>query len=797
MADPVHEHRLEGCTPTPLAGYLKALGVLRLLSSPVNNVRGEAADAAARGWWQDECLHLRTRLDRDALQRFFLEDYAPSPIIAPWNGRAGFLEEDEDKPRESAKATVAVENSKASRLEQMRETIDLLRGNALLSHLNSQRRRIKALKRDKTASKDELAQVRKEAKATKSALLPDIRSRADPRHLEFIDACFVLAEDERAAPLLGSGGNDGSRDFGVNFAEALSSLVDFGTGVPTARAEAEIEPALFGSGQPVTERGSMGQFGPGQGGANGSTGYEGWNPLNQWDIVLALEGTLVWSGALTRRWGAMTEGRAAFPFTFEPSGAGAGGLSAEDPNRPRGEIWTPIWDKPSIRAEIDTLFAEGRLTVGRSTASTGLDAARSVAQLGIARGISAFERYTLIQPDAKMPYQATPLGRFRPPSGRPHSDLIADLDAGEWLAWARRLAREKTAPARAREAMRRLEDALFEMTRGEGAQPVQAALSALGGFVDWLANSRAGREKGSPPPRFRPEWLWRADDRSPEFRVAEALASLGWPALPERSAIPESAADPEEDEPVDAPSAAEKTADEVAHVRQAPRMTAHLAPVAEHSVARRHRRWAETDQPTVVWGAGGLVANMIAVLERRLVEQAMRGLDDKPLAGSVGCRTADIAAFLHPGFDDARCAALLAGLVWAQPRGFELKGEDATPLPFAYAALKPLFSPDATLRETWLLPPSGRLPVPPGLTARLRRGDVDGAVRDGLARARASGLASPFDPARLRLGSTRFGAGVDPRRLAAALLIPLRDDDLKRLARERAYPEEEETDDAA
>ena len=81
---------LNGCTPTPLASYLKAIGVLRLISSPANHVSGEAADAHARGWWQNECFHLRTTLSRDTLLHFFLHDYAPSPIIAPWNGGSGF-----------------------------------------------------------------------------------------------------------------------------------------------------------------------------------------------------------------------------------------------------------------------------------------------------------------------------------------------------------------------------------------------------------------------------------------------------------------------------------------------------------------------------------------------------------------------------------------------------------------------------------------------------------------------------------------------------------------------------------
>ena len=98
-----HTHRLDGCAPIPLASYLKALGVLRLVSSPGNNVNGEAADSAARGWWQNERFHLRTRLDRKALLRFFLDDYAPSPIISPWNGGSGFYyREDPKRPTDPA-----------------------------------------------------------------------------------------------------------------------------------------------------------------------------------------------------------------------------------------------------------------------------------------------------------------------------------------------------------------------------------------------------------------------------------------------------------------------------------------------------------------------------------------------------------------------------------------------------------------------------------------------------------------------------------------------------------------------
>ena len=828
---------LRGCAPTPLASYLKALGVLRLVSSPANHAAGAAAAPHARGWWENECFHLRTTLGRDALLRFFLHDYAPSPIIAPWNGRAGFLEGDagETSSRGGAVLMRAVENSECRRLELMRSTVASLRNNAHLAEYNRLRAHAKRLQDASKSLKGEekkrndahKSRVEKAAKTVKSLLLPSLRSETATDHVGYIDACYVLTTEEAAAPLLGSGGNDGSRDFGVNFAEKLQELVDFGDGSPTARARTELESALLDVARRAQEHGSMGQFSPGQGGPNGTTGYEGYNPLNAWDVVLAMEGTMAFAGALTRQWGTTGGSRAAFPFTFEPTGAGAGSLSSEDPNRPRGEVWTPVWTKPATFSEAAAIFAEGRLTVGERTARTGLDAARSVARIGAARGIGGFERYSIIQPDSKMPYQATPLGRFNTPD-RPRRDLVSDLDAGDWLSRARRLAgNKKTAPARAGQAMRRLEDALFEMTvanlESDGARN---ALMALGSLVGWLASNPTARKELRPPPLISPDWLQRADDGSAEFRVAAALAALGLPALP-RPAQQAGAQDAEaahhagdraDGESTTAPEtpAGEDSAGAPGRARSdaATPMVAHFAPLDERSFVYRgnfgtRRAWSAGDTPpTVVWGAGPLVPNLIAVLERRLVEASSRGLEDKQLAGATAARLADVAAFLSADFDDARCAALLAGLVWARPARLRSATgpSGASPVPFAYAALKPLFTPDAALRAAGVLPAAARLPVPPGPIARLRAGGgsrdgraTDAAVRLALARARASGLPAPFAASRpgLRgsaLEAGRMGAGVPADRLAAALLIPIGDRGLSALL-ERAYPSAPTDDD--
>lgn len=82
-APPAGKHRLvlSGCTPIPLAGYLKALGILRLVA--------EQADSDARGCWQNDQFVLESRFDKQGLRRFLLEDYQPTPLLAPWGARSG------------------------------------------------------------------------------------------------------------------------------------------------------------------------------------------------------------------------------------------------------------------------------------------------------------------------------------------------------------------------------------------------------------------------------------------------------------------------------------------------------------------------------------------------------------------------------------------------------------------------------------------------------------------------------------------------------------------------------------
>ncbi len=783
-----HNHLvLRGCAPTPLASYLKALGVLRLLSSDANNIRGAPADPYVRGWWEDERFHLRTSLGRDEVLAFFLHDYAPSPIIAPWNGRAGFLEGDtgQDSTREGAVLIREIEHSKAARLRNMRSTIHVLRGTRLLTTLDDLRAQSKSLgKRIKTLQgkarqdcQEEKGSVDTREKLIKSTLLlPSLRSQTTTEHVVYMDACVALASNPVYAPLLVSGGVDGSRDFGVNYATHVTRVIDLADGTPRDHTAAELQSALFGFTHLTRGRGSMGMYTPGHGGYNATTGYESTgSPLNSWDQILGMEGILVFVGALTRRWIVAGTNRGAFPFSFRPTTAGAGRLSGDDRNRARGEIWTPLWDRPAASSEVASIFAEGRLTIGRQAAQNGLDAARAISRLGLQRGIRAFERYTLVVPGRNQLHQATPLGRFVIPE-RTRRDLTSDLDAHGWLNSVRSwTSNRKRCPAQGRTLIRQIEDALFQMTKGSQALVARGArcgLTRIGDFVQWLVPNQQARSAMRPPPLLSREWLFSADDGSPEFRIAAALAGLGIPDRVEQTLSP----------------------------NEAPPMAAHLAPLTN----RRRSGFAEKTPPTVVWGHGGLVGNLITVLERRLVEASVRRLEDKPLDSAGFARLSDVAAFLRGGFDDRRCAALLAGMVWARPVRFQNKKREPAPervtLPFAYEVLKPIFSPNRALVRIGAIPVGATIPIPPGLISQLRGSGnntngraINRTVRTAFARARASGLPSPFDPVisggnRSAPSARRIGVGVSPQRLAAALLIPVHDRALTRLIN-RVYPD--------
>ncbi len=767
--------RLHGCTATPLASYLKALGVLRLISSPANHAHGVAADVHARGWWENGHFHLATCLGADALVRFFLHDYAPSAIIAPWNGGSGFY------PKDNKEGIGPLTGALAARFRVIAEGI--------------------AVAADEVRRRGWDARPEGDAKAS---LIATLRGRLADSALHWLDAAVALSGARLSFPqLLGTGGNDGRLDFTNNFMRRLvaarNGLFDAATGEPAPVSEPLLRAALQATAARGLRSYSAGQFAPGAaGGANATVGYDGSPHANPWDFVLALEGAVLFAGAATRRHEGAQEAGASFPFTVRPTAAGWGAVADADRNSVRAEFWAPLWRRPAGCDELLGLLKEGRAILHGKTARDGLDFARAASTLGTSRGITAFQRYGFVMRQGNM-YLAAPLGTRRVTARVPEmAELINDFDTGGWLQQVRRLAQDSNAPARARQVMKRFQDALFALTEAQVTSiTVQNALVLLGEIAGWLATSPDARAAIRPPPRLRPAWVQRADDGSAEYRAAAALASLGWtprrgsdtPAHPDAS---HSGA--EETDAGDAPVAYRATAD--AQQPLTP-MAAYLVPVASTTVFRRFREWdPDNGRSLAVRDSGGLIANLVDVLEQRARSSSM----DQPVVAAAPTHADVVAEFLSESFDDSRCARLLGGLVWSRPAPPlpARSGAAATLLPFAYAALKLLFAPGHVvdgLAQRRDEDRQRRIPLPPGLVPRLRSGDVIEALRLTFARARASGIASPF-----ALGSvgrtSGFGVGTDGRRLAASMLIPIHEYELQKLL-ERAYPTEKESEDVA
>lgn len=667
----MHEIELAGCRSTPLASYLKALGVLRLIF--------EQADHAVRGFWTAQAFVMRSLLDADALVTFFAERYRPTPMVAPWNGGSGFF------PKDNTAGIDAIVADSSPRFESYRSVIDESRS---------------ALAR--------LGLVEKPEKEAKTRLISELRSSWPDVGLQWLDAAIVLSEaGPRYPPLLGTGGNDGRLDFTNNQMQRLAELLVAGGDGSIG----QLRSALFGDPVPGLSKGSaIGQFSPAAaGGANAVAGFERDALVNPWDYVLMLEGALVFATAVTRRNEATTPGSLVFPFVVRAAGAGYASAARADEDASRDEMWLPLWSKPTGMAELSGLFTEGRAKVNGRTARTAVDFARAIAGLGIDRGIDAFERFGFHVRNG-LSYFATPLGRWSVARQRP-VDLLSEIEP--WLDAVRRAAGDSFAPASLRRAASVLDDAILAMCQRGGAARVGQVLSAIGEIEAVCARSPKARDVLSPVRPLRADWLAVTDDRSPEYRLASALASIG--------------------------------------------LREHMVPVR----AARPWQWQKETDGRTVWSEADLVRNLHAVLMRREID-ASHGLH--PRLPKRWASLDQVAAFIDGNIDDERLTSLLRGLSlidWAEVSP-ERPPRRAARLPPAAFAL--LF-----LARVNGIPGSDEIRTTPGLITKAVAGDLLGATARARRRLIGAGMAPTCSPLSLPAEQTR--------RIAAALLFPIAPED--------------------
>ncbi len=696
MTEPVV---LYGCAPEPLIHYLKALGVLRLVA--------EQLDPHVRGAWRGDAFVLDTVKTRDEVASFFLNDYCPTPIVAPWNGSSGFYPSDK---KQRAMIEVLC-GTQASRFNSYRQTAQ-----AAQSVVGGR----------KQQPKDE----------EKAEMLRAARRVFPEAALDWLDAAYVLGQEKPDyPPLLGSGGNDGRLDFTVNFiARLLTVLPEFLIAENHSQDRIEqsmvqLRVALFADGIARLEKAAVGQFHPaGVGGANAEQGISGDSFVNPWDFIFAIEGSLLLASTTVRQLAAGARIKSSFPFTVRNSTVGYG--TAIIGEKIRAELWLPLWSRLSSYSEIAHIFREGRVQFSRQRkiVRTGFDFARAVAELGIDRGIESFQRYAFIERNGQANL-ATPLGRFEVWE-RPLAGLIHDIDS--WLdSFSRAASGDKVQPRFIR-AQQHIEDAIFRLCENGLADHLREVLISLGAAESELAGGEKFRSEKNlrPAGGLRLSWLRECNDRSDEFKLAAALASICG-------------------------------ANVSGSIRE------NIEPV---KITEKGIEWA-VKSVSAVWGNNSLEENLATVLHRRSIEAKANSLSHPILTSRRFASLKTVKAFLNSETDDARIEELLHGLILLNWHKVEqdFKPQTQAPviepsLPRAYALLKLLFLPDGKFQRT---ENSTTITIKhePAIVPLLKAGRVRDALLIAYQRLKSSGLTP--------VTSEFHYDDSNGTRLAAALLIPI------------------------
>jgi CRISPR-associated protein Csx17 len=687
----LHLHHLTGCAPIPLAHYLKAIGILRLIA--------QQKDPDVRGFWRDQHFCLLTRLDGAALEAFFLDDYAPTSIFNPWGARSGFYPGSSEKTARERLNTI--EKSSTERLASFRHDIASIRD---------------VVKR--------FGGRKPEGEQAEANFIGEIRSVTRGSAAEWMSTvAAVVGSSQKFPALMGTGGNEGSGGYPSAY---VQSVIECVLHTDRRRVAERLSHALFGDsefrpGDLWNE--TFGQFLPN---GNGSA----------WDFLLAFEGAVSFRSSITRRAAAGPGDRfLSSPFFLPHHALGTASTARIDEyavnkgreNPGRGEQWFPLWESPASFDELSATISDGRCSVGRQTARRPLDAAQAISQRGVAQGITGFVRYGYLQRRNMATHLAVPLGVLQV---REHGASRLLDEIRPWLVRVHREARKKGAETRSVLAERKLSESAFLAVQSNAPRAWQDLLVACSS-VELLHASGTGFGAG-PCPTLSPGWLAAAEDDSPEWRLALSLGSA--------------AREYQDGRPLDS-------------------VRAHALPI-DPKKGWSYEIGADTrltNNPRVVMAGRDPMSDLIALVERRLVEASQRGSRTLPLVArrGTGARLADLARFIVGQVDAERVVALgraLMALDWERVRPSRVRVASRGPRPDEpWEALRLCMLPFPVRERS--------VATEPAVFRRLATGDMAGAVELALRRLRASGFRPPL-----------AAASADPRTArhwAAALAFPI------------------------
>jgi len=264
-------------------------------------------------------------------------------------------------------------------------------------------------------------------------------------------------------------------------------------------------------------------------------------------------------------------------------------------------------------------------------------------------------------------------------------------------------------------------------------------LAALGRIEQYFAVRDPHKEPklNQPLAGLTPRWLQASDDGSVEFRLAAALASIG-------------------------------ATGKVGPLR------ANLSPIDP----QRNANWANGSGQRA-WAGCDLCGRLAGVLRRRIMDAERLGCERNPLWAELTVAAEDAATLIHGPVDEDMIEALLFGMGLIDWKDASMSGIAAdrtrewreaageAQVPRSWVLLKYLFLPGpvATAEGDDIVMRSEEAIVPLLCADRVKE-----ACEIAIRRWRASGLRPPH---------IRFERDAAGTRLAAALLLPVRESTLK------------------
>ncbi len=613
-----------------------------------------------------------------------------------------------------------------------------------------------------------------DTKAKSSAEVWRLRNSRSVREVQVLECHLVGLSRNQFNPVFGTGGTLGQRDFADVWCECLKKArpatkpANAAADVPAKpttsprkkskarlNAEAWLDAALSGNDTAelpiVSAAGTWFVF------ANKSfnTG-QGWfreGRLSPWLFLLAAEGALLLVGDVNRRLSLRARPYAVFPFVCDPAQpttAGEVGMS-------KGEFWAPLWDCPATIAEVRHLLQRGLARLGNRAAHAPHEFAVAALAAGTDAGVTEFVRFDLRQTTSAKVYEAVPqehIAVSRPDTADNADRLAASALLSSLIPWLNRLPfepRDSKQRGRFRGLRGPVEAAIIRVSeRPDEAERWQHLLLLLSRQQARIDRNKSFREKLPPLPWLHPDWFSRAwPDRLPcpeEVVLARAIASIG-----AGTAYP---------------------------------LLSNLFGVELDR--RRKPTFVQGDRPPrVVWNDAEPLRVFGQVLSRRLLDAESGKL--LPLGGTCLAPFGAVARLLSGGDLDLEQVAewtLAFSLIdWraARPRG----RRDS--LPFAGELLllglfRPIFHENPHRLFEWL-PKEPKPALARRILHLIQFGYLEEAIRAAQGYYQAAGRSVVNVP-----GSRSFDDNL-PARLAAALLVPLRNDDIRRGLRRWLVPE--------